>query len=271
MGVMEKIKEAMKGGGDNRHTPADDAWEQVVSAIGPKLADGIWEATPEEVRKIVSRQGAENIFQLLSYGFARILPDSGAGAFVNVLQREIAGELREKAQKHRSGDGAKSVKDTSSADAPTSDAGCGVQGSRQILRLELERANRVVAWIACVHAAGSKEFTAEKLVNFLDKMTIRELRTFADLDDESKRVYAEACTGDHLPKVESESLANKIANWFASAFGTVGDWFAGIDGDLSEIALIQDEEIRVLEEKLSRIREETDKPLGFESWKFWKL
>lgn len=272
MGIFDKIRETVSYAGDeHRHTPADDAWEQVVSAVGPKMAEGLWEVIPQGLRDVLSKPGAENIFQILSYGFARILPNKGVGTFVNTLQREIAGELREMAQKHRSGESREDSRESASAPgAASSQTGSStVEGSNQILRLELKRAERVAAWLACLRVADLPDLKPEDVAKFLDKLTLRELRTFADLSDEAKRVYAEARIGKPLPKSEPAKAENKILLWLGARWDSLSEILCRLNSDLEEIALLEDERIEALQKEYAQLCEEEEpERIG---WKFWKI
>lgn len=271
MGIVDRIKETMKSSSDDhKHTPLDDAWEEVVSVIGPKLAEGIWGAIPVSLRELVSKPGAENIFQLLSFGFKRILPDSGVGAFVSTLQREVAGELRELAQKHRSVGIAANVSAPISTSGMNAGAVNGSEGANQILRLELQRAERIIAWLACLRVADLPELKPEDIVRFLDKLTLRELRTFADMSDEAKRAYAEARIGKTIPEVAGKSAENKILHWLGEKWNKLSDALCQMNSDLEEIALVKEEEIDALEKEYQRLSEEEIRPLKKIGWRFWR-
>lgn len=272
MGIFDKIRETVNAAGDeHRHTPADDAWEQVVSAVGPKMAEGLWEVIPQGLRDALSKPGAENIFQVLSYGFARILPNKGVATFVNALQREIAGELRELAQKHRSGEPQEEARESVSASGGASRqaAPSSAEGSNQILRLELKRAERIAAWLACLRVADLPDLKPEDVAKFLDKLTLRELRTFADLSDEAKRVYAEARIGKPVPKPEPAKTENKILRWLGARWDKFSDILCKLNGDLEEIALLGDEDVEALQKEYEQLCEEGE--LERIGWKFWNI
>lgn len=269
MDIVGKVKEVVTGAKpDHPHTLTSDIWQQVVHRVGPKIAAMIWEAVPEDARDKASGWVKE-IFSIASIIIAQFLPNKGVGAFFDAMQVEVASELYELAAKHKSSGQTEGEETSSSPFKPVIGVlNYGTEGREQILRLELERVNRIIAWLVC---AASEKVDPKDILDFLNGLTLRELRNFADMEDAVKQTYVEARIRKPIPKVESSKLTEKISAWFANAWGEFKDCAEKANADLEEIALANDDDVRILEERIARLREEVKKPLGSDAWKIWKL
>lgn len=270
MDIIGKVKEAVAGAKpDHPHTLTTDIWQQLVHRVGPKIAAMIWEAVPEGARDKVSGWVKE-IFSIASIIIAQFLPNKGVGAFFDALQVEVASELYELAAKHKNSGQTDEI-NSSSVSPSKSVVGIsdyGVEGAEQILRLELVRVNKIIVWLAC---AASTNVDPKDILDFLNGLTLRELRNFADMEDVAKQTYVEARIRKMIPKVESKKFFEELMELFGRTWEQVKDCAEKVNDDLEEIALDNDNDVRVLEERIIRLREEAAKPLGNNGWKIWKL
>lgn len=269
MDIVGKMKEAVAGAKpDHPHTLTSDIWQQIVHRVGPKIAAMIWEAVPDGARDNVSGWVKE-IFSIASIIIAQFLPNKGVGAFFDALQVEVASELYELAAKHKNSDRGDEAKISSAISKPVvGSSDYGAEGTEQILRLELVRANRIIAWLAC---AASAKVDPKDILDFLNGLTLRELRNFADMEDVAKQTYVEARIRKSIPKVESKKFFEELVELFGRTWEKVKSCAEKVNDDLEEIALDNDNDVRVLEERVARLREEAAKPLGSNAWKIWKL
>lgn len=269
MDIVNTVKEAVTGAKpDHPHTLTSDIWQQVVHRVGPKIAAMIWEAVPEGARDKTSGWVKE-IFSIASIIVAQFLPNKGIGAFFDAMQVEVASELYELAAKHKTHGHIDENKISSSpSKSAVGVSDFGVEGREQILRLELVRVNRIIAWLAC---ATSAKVDPKDILEFLNGLTLRELRSFADLEDMAKQMYIEARIRKSIPKVESKKFFEELVALFGRTWEKVKDCAEKVDADLNEIALDNDNDVRVLEERVASLREDVTKPLGRASWEIWKL
>lgn len=269
MDIVGKVKEAVAGAKpDHPHTLTSDIWQQIVHRVGPKIAAMIWEAVPEESRDKVSGWVKE-LFSIASIIIAQFLPNKGVGAFFDAMQVEVASELYELAAKHKNSgqdDGAQNPRGASHKSV-VGILDYGAEGTEQILRLELARINRIIAWLAC---AASANVDPKDILDFLNGLTLRELRNFADMEDVAKQTYVEARIRKSIPKVESKKFFEELVELFGRTWEKVKSCAEKVNDDLEEIALDNDNDVRVLEERVARLRKEVAKPLS-NSWKIWKL
>lgn len=269
MDIVDKMKEAVTGAKpDHPHTLTSDIWQQVVHRVGPKIAAMIWEAVPEGARDKTSGWVKE-IFSIASIIVAQFLPNKGIGAFFDAMQVEVASELYELAAKHKNSGHIDENQISSSSSKPVVGVSdFGAEGREQILRLEFVRVNRIMVWLAC---ATSAKVDPKDILEFLNGLTLRELRNFADMEDVAKQTYVEARIRKPIPKVESKKLVEKISAWFADVWEQAKNCAEKANADLEEIALANDDDVRILEERVARLREEAAKPLGRNAWEIWKL
>ena len=104
----------------------------------------------------------------------------------------------------------------------------------------------------------------------MDKLTLRELRTFADMSDEAKQAYAEARISKTVPKVATGRAENKVLRWLGEKWDKFSDMLCKLNNSLEDIALIQDEDIQKLEEEYKQLCKEADNPPEKPGWRFWK-
>lgn len=270
MDIGEKIKDVVAGvKPDHPHGLLSDAWQQAVHRFGPKIAKAMWEAFPNEVREKLSEGWVKELFQGVSLLVAQVLPNKGIAQMIDALQVEVAAELHELASAHKKGEPEQEKGTSVSAGSPPVAARYGVEGTEKIFRIEFERAEKLIVWFASAVAAG---IDGKELAQFLNGLTLAELRVFADSDDDAKRVYAAERLKEPVPKVNSESLARKIVNWFGSRWEAAKACASEVNSGLEEIALIQERETLMLEQALEQKRAELRRPPTL--WarlQFWKL
>lgn len=134
-----------------------------------------------------------------------------------------------------------------------------------LLRLELELANSLVAWLYAANAAG---YPVGELVEMLENMAPYELRNFAQMDSMQKHAYAELRLKLVVPRVDSKPIEKDIANWFGKAWEKATAKLKSIDQSLGGLATAHSVETARLQATLL----EVSKPLTWKDYvMFWRL
>jgi hypothetical protein len=209
----EAVSSKGEGKGSHPHTIADDVWRQFVTVVVPKMAASAWDAFPEHLKRTFGNNGVKNLFQVLSFALARVLPDHGIGPFVDSFQTELFGELRELAEHYEKGESKKPERSSEGRSEEERGKSKTLPKTRmnQILSLPREQAEKIIAWLAC---HGVVDSDVSSIIKFLESLTPKQLGTFALLDDAAKQVYVEARVKDPFPLLRLElELANNLIAW----------------------------------------------------------
>lgn len=134
-----------------------------------------------------------------------------------------------------------------------------------LLRLELELANNLIAWL---YAADSVGYPIADIINLLGDLTPYELHNFAKMDDIAKRVYVELRWKLNLSRVDSKPIEKNISAWFGKAWEKVTSKLKSMDQALEMLAFANTTETARLQAALL----EVSKPLTLRDYlMFWKL
>lgn len=253
----------------------DEAIEQGVHFAASEGGKGIRSflegmLSPETLRVFASGGLLKIISNVAAFLVRAVLPDSKNGELLKDAVTEVMNEafdFGEGAKGSRGGSAGASAQDASAV--PNRRVPVPRRFTYAVLGATQEVLGELAAFIEKVYASnehgGEKE--VENIFAWLSTLSQAELVGFSTLTFSQKIAIWKA---QKDPKEEKrwQDTAKGLAETAQRFLKTK---FNNLDAAIMDLSQSSREETQRLEERVARLRKESDRPLGAESWKIWKL